>query len=67
MDEEEETALRVRLARAEIDHEDLAHAIDALEKVKAEQLRIQRFKKKKLALKDEISRLRDLLTPDAIA
>jgi hypothetical protein len=59
--------LRVRLARLEIEHEDMDHAINAMVAQGCEQLRIQRFKKKKLALKDEITKLRTRIIPDIIA
>lgn len=70
MDDEqdpEEAELRARIARLEIEHEDYDHAIEALTAQGADALRIQRFKKKKLALKDEIVRLRARLLPDIIA
>ena len=42
--------------------------ISALEKVGGtDQLQIQRFKRRKLLLKDQISKLEDRLTPDIIA
>ena len=59
--------LRALLARLEIEHEDYDHAIEALIAQGDDQLRIQRFKKKKLAVKDEIAKLRDRLLPDIIA
>jgi hypothetical protein len=50
------------------EHRDLDDAIGALvEKGTADQLTLQRLKKRKLALKDKISRLEDRLTPDIIA
>jgi hypothetical protein len=65
--DQEQVGLRIRLAQLEIEHEDFDHAIQALTMQGADVLRIQRFKKKKLALKDEISRLRDRILPDIIA
>jgi hypothetical protein len=59
--------LRVRLARLEIEHEDMDHAINAMVAQGCEQLRIQRFKKKKLGVKDEITKLRARIIPDIIA
>jgi len=59
--------LRVRLARLEIEHEDLDLAINAMSAQGIDQLRIQRFKKKKLALKDEITKLHARVIPDIIA
>ena len=67
MADQDQVELKVRLARLEIEHEDLGRAIDAMVTVGEEALRIQRFKKKKLLLKDEITKLRDRLIPDIIA
>lgn len=67
MGDQDQTDLRMRLARLEIEHSDLGHAIDALVQVGGETLCIQRLKKKKLRLKDEIVRLHDEITPDIIA
>jgi hypothetical protein len=56
------------LARLREEHRDLDGAIDALERsVAGDQLQIQRLKKRKLTLRDRISHLEDLLTPDIIA
>jgi hypothetical protein len=56
------------LARLKQEHRDLDTAIDALESMIAgDQLQVQRLKKRKLALKDQIIRLEDQLTPDIIA
>lgn len=50
------------------EHRDLDDAIAALEAAgRADQLRLRRLKKQKLALKDKISRIEDKLTPDIIA
>jgi hypothetical protein len=60
--------LEAELARLKQEHRDLDTAIDALEgMVAGDQLQIQRLKKRKLALKDQIMRLEDQLTPDIIA
>ena len=70
MEEEQDpyqAEMRARLARLEIEHLDYDHAIQALTLQGADALRIQRFKKKKLALKDEIAKLRAKLLPDIIA
>lgn len=64
----EERAAREELARLREEHRDLDHAIEALERVGAgDRLQIQRFKKRKLSLKDRITFLEDQLTPDIIA
>ena len=64
----EEQALRSRLASLRVEHEDLDAAVTALEGApRPDQIRIARLKKRKLALRDEIVRLEDQLTPDIIA
>jgi len=60
--------LRVELEVLKREHRDLDGAIDALqERATADQLMIRRLKKQKLALKDQIARIEDQLTPDIIA
>ena len=60
--------LRVKLEVLKREHRDLDEAIHALNATgHADQLRIVRLKKLKLVLKDQISRIEDLLTPDIIA
>ena len=60
--------LRERLADLRQQHQDLDAAVNALETLtRPDQIQIARLKKKKLALRDQISRLEDLLTPDIIA
>ena len=63
-----EEVLRVELEFFRQEHRDLDQAIVALSNtVTADRLTIQRLKKKKLQLKDKITRLEDRLTPDIIA
>lgn len=60
--------LRVELAVFRREHRDLDEAIRALsEKGTADQLTMQRLKKQKLRLKDQIALIEDRLTPDIIA
>ncbi|WP_299210241.1 DUF465 domain-containing protein [uncultured Tateyamaria sp.] len=60
--------LRVELEVFKREHRDLDEAIHALqEKATGDQLTIQRLKKKKLRLKDQIAIIEDRLTPDIIA
>jgi hypothetical protein len=60
--------LRVELAVFKREHRDLDDAIHALsEKNTADQLQLQRLKKRKLRLKDIIAQIEDRLTPDIIA
>lgn len=68
MTEEEELAIRVQIGRLRQQHRDLDAAIDALtQSGLSEPLRIQRLKKQKLQLKDEIASLEDSLFPDISA
>jgi hypothetical protein len=60
--------LEAELARLRQEHRDLDSAIEALEHMIAgDQLQVQRLKKRKLVLKDQIIQLSDQLTPDIIA
>ncbi|WP_108259469.1 YdcH family protein [Mangrovicoccus ximenensis] len=64
----EEEVLKVKIEVLRREHRDLDHAIAALEDTgRADQLALRRFKKQKLAIKDEISRIEDRLYPDIIA
>lgn len=63
-----EDVLRVRLETLRREHRDLDAAIAALQtQGTADQLIVVRLKKRKLALKDQIARIQDDLTPDIIA
>lgn len=63
-----EEMLRIKLEVLRREHRDLDDAIHVLETSgRGDQLALRRLKKQKLALKDQISRLSDLLTPDIIA
>ena len=63
-----EEVLRVELEFFRQEHRDLDQAIIALSNSgTTDRLMIQRLKKKKLQLKDKITRLEDRLTPDIIA
>lgn len=65
MDREE---LEAKLAELTEEHRDLDHAITALtEQAIYDQLKLQRLKKRKLALRDMILRVESLLEPDIIA
>lgn len=60
--------LRVELEVFRREHRDLDEAIRALtERGTADQLTVQRLKKRKLRLKDMIALIEDRLTPDIIA
>ena len=63
-----EDVLRVELEVFRNEHRDLDDAIAALIQIgTADQLTLKRLKKKKLTLKDMITRIEDRLTPDIIA
>lgn len=67
-DNESEEALEARLAELRQDHADLDAAIQALSLTPLpDMLLIARLKRKKLKLKDEISRIEDDLNPDILA
>lgn len=66
--EVDETALRRKLAELERDHRALDEEVRALTMCGVvDQLKVMRLKRRKLALKDEIFRLEDMLHPDIIA
>ncbi|MEO1702694.1 MAG: YdcH family protein [Pseudomonadota bacterium] len=67
MSEQDHADLRLRYAKLRQDHNDLGAAIDAMTQVGCPPLQIQRMKKKKLAVKDEMTRLEDQFRPDIIA
>jgi hypothetical protein len=63
-----EEVLRIKLEVLRREHRDLDEAIAALAASgRGDQLGLRRLKKQKLALKDQIARLEDRLTPDIIA
>ncbi|GGG35289.1 hypothetical protein GCM10008026_15050 [Chelatococcus composti] len=67
-DEDERQQMIGELNRLREEHRDLDAAIAAIESVgPADQLQVQRLKKRKLILKDRITFLEDKLTPDIIA
>ncbi|WP_292286813.1 DUF465 domain-containing protein [Marivita sp.] len=60
--------LRVELEVFRREHRDLDEAIRAMQAAStADQLTLQRLKKKKLVLKDRIAQIEDRLLPDIIA
>jgi hypothetical protein len=61
-------AIRAKLEALRIEHRDLDEVIDRLiERAPFDQLQLQRLKKRKLGLKDQITRLESQLIPDIIA
>ena len=67
MSEQDHADLRLRFAKLRQDHSDLSAAINAMTQVGCPALQVQRMKKKKLAIKDEMTRLEDQFRPDIIA
>lgn len=70
MDEGEldQDEIQERLLVLKEEHRDLDDALSAMvNAVHYDQIQVQRLKKRKLALKDLISRLEDMLLPDIIA
>ncbi len=65
---EQEAALGLDLATKRQEHSDLNAAIDTLTASQvADRMLLQRLKKRKLALKDRIVQLENILLPDIIA
>ena len=65
---EDKEALIIRLQELRQEHRDLDAAIDALQlAARSDQLQMQRLKKKKLHLRDEMARTQDPIYPDIIA
>lgn len=68
MQRQNERELRDELTRLRTEHRTLDEEISALEAEGAvDQLTIRRLKKKKLAIKDQITTIEDQLLPDIIA
>ena len=61
-------ALKAKLAALKTEHRDLDYVIAQLaERLPFDQLQLQRLKKRKLLLKDQISKIESELLPDIIA
>jgi hypothetical protein len=68
MDDPDLEAMRRKLAELKMEHRDLDDVIARLtEKQPFDLLQVQRLKKRKLMLKDQIARLESNLLPDIIA
>ena len=67
MSDQEQAEVRLVVARLKQEHADFDAAINAMMTVGCDQLRIQRMKKKKLAIKDKLQELEDQVIPDIIA
>lgn len=67
MADQEQAEIRLIVARLRQEHEDFDAAINAMIQTGCDALRIQRMKKKKLAIKDKLTKLEDQIIPDIIA
>ena len=67
MSDQEQAEIRLAVARLKQEHADFDAAIEAMIKVGCDQLRIQRMKKKKLAVKDKLQEIENQVIPDIIA
>ena len=67
MADQEQADIRLMVARLRQEHEDYDAAINAMIATGCDALRIQRMKKKKLSIKDTLSKLEDQIIPDIIA
>jgi hypothetical protein len=67
MSDQDQAEVRLVLARLRQEHADFDAAIEAMLKTGCDALQIQRMKKKKLTLKDQLLRLEGNVIPDIIA
>jgi hypothetical protein len=68
MDDPDLAAIKHKLAELRSEHRDLDDVIARVQEAQPfDQLQLQRLKKRKLALKDQIARLESRLLPDIIA
>ncbi|HEX2199133.1 MAG TPA: DUF465 domain-containing protein [Burkholderiales bacterium] len=68
LSEDEKAQIELRLHALEVEHHDLDDIIDRLAiDPGQDRLQLQRLKKRKLLLKDQIAKLRTRLIPDIIA
>jgi hypothetical protein len=67
MPDQEQAEARLMAARLRQEHEDYDAAINAMIATGCDALRVQRMKKKKLVIKDRLSKIEDQIIPDIIA
>lgn len=66
--EEEIQQIRTQLLELRLEHRDLDQVIECLlARIPCDELLIRRIKKRKLALKDRIRQLEEMLVPDILA
>jgi len=64
----DQSQLKAKLEELELEHRDLDDVINSLtDQPDFDQIKVSRLKKRKLALKDQITTLRGRLIPDIIA
>lgn len=67
MSDQDDVERRLAVARMVQEHNDFDAAINAMITTKCDPLQIQRMKKKKLAIKDKLTKLESAIIPDIIA
>lgn len=67
MADQEQAELRLSAAKLRQEHEDYDAAINAMIATGCDALRVQRMKKKKLAIKDKLTKIEDQIIPNIIA
>ena len=67
MADQEQAEIRLMAARLRQEHEDYDAAINAMIATDCDALRVQRMKKKKLVIKDKLTKIEDQIIPDIIA
>lgn len=67
MSEQDQAEIKMAFARLKQEHADFDAAIEAMIKTGCDPLQIQRMKKKKLTIKDQLMRMEDQVIPDIIA
>ncbi|MEP2981092.1 MAG: DUF465 domain-containing protein [Lentilitoribacter sp.] len=67
MADQDQVELKMQMAKLKHEHADYDLAITAMIKTGSDALSIQRMKKKKLIIKDKISKIEDQIIPDIIA
>jgi hypothetical protein len=60
-------ALKAKIAELKKEHRELDEAIAKVEQGGSDGIRLQRLKRRKLALKDQVAKLESQLLPDIIA
>ncbi len=67
MSDQDQAGIRLEYAKLKIEHADFDAAINAMQQTGCDPLRIQRMKKKKLAIKDRLQDIENIILPDIIA